>query len=165
MNPEKGKSTDRRTFLKYLIGIISAGIAAALGIPIIGYVISPTLKKGQDQWTQIGIAGKFEADIPQEVTFRTLKKDSWIQRFTDRSVWVVAKGGDKFDVFSPSCTHLGCAYSWFEEEGEFKCPCHRSVFDISGNVLEGPAPRPLDRYETKVQDGRLLIGTLIKGVA
>jgi menaquinol-cytochrome c reductase iron-sulfur subunit len=40
------------------------------------------------------------------------------------------------------------------------CPCHSSVFSVDGAVISGPAPRPLDRYETKVENGKLLLGAL-----
>ena len=40
----------------------------------------------------------------------------------------------------------------------FICPCHASVFSVDGKVLSGPAPRPLDRYMTKIDAGKLEIG-------
>ncbi len=58
----------------------------------------------------------------------------------------------------PICTHLGCAYHWDDPSHTFICPCHTSVFSIDGKVLSGPAPRPLDRYMTKIDDGKLEIG-------
>jgi menaquinol-cytochrome c reductase iron-sulfur subunit len=63
-------------------------------------------------------------------------------------------------AFGPQCTHLGCAYHWEEGERHFLCPCHTSLFSIDGKVMSGPAPRPLDRYETKVDKNRLLLGSL-----
>ncbi len=50
-------------------------------------------------------------------------------------------------AFSGKCPHLGCAYKWRKHKilGQvFLCPCHLSIYDASGQVLDGPAPRPLD---------------------
>jgi menaquinol-cytochrome c reductase iron-sulfur subunit len=64
---------------------------------------------------------------------------------------------EQVTVYSPICTHLGCGYSWDKAEKHFKCPCHGSVFDTSGQVLAGPAPRSLDRLPSKVENGHLFV--------
>jgi Rieske Fe-S protein len=46
---------------------------------------------------------------------------------------------------------------WIAEQDRFFCPCHNGVFDKSGNVVSGPPPRALDRFETKIEDGVLFI--------
>ena len=60
----------------------------------------------------------------------------------------------EFVVFSGKCPHLGCAYRWKENHKKFGrvfwCPCHLSIYDPSGKVLDGPAPRPLDVMPTRV---------------
>jgi len=61
-------------------------------------------------------------------------------------------------AFAPQCTHLGCGYHWDEQKQYFVCPCHSSTFSIDGEVLSGPAPRPLDRYEVRVQGEKLWLG-------
>jgi len=51
-----------------------------------------------------------------------------------------------FLAISRKCTHLGCAVPWISERRQFECPCHSSIFDMTGNVIKSPAPRPLDLY-------------------
>ncbi|RKZ05488.1 Rieske (2Fe-2S) protein, partial [bacterium] len=51
------------------------------------------------------------------------------------------------------CTHLGCTVPWSEKEQKFLCPCHASAFDIRGDVLSAPAPRPLDWLPVRIENG------------
>jgi len=51
-----------------------------------------------------------------------------------------------FLAISRKCTHLGCAVPWIAERKQFECPCHSSIFDITGNIIKAPAPRALDIF-------------------
>lgn len=55
-------------------------------------------------------------------------------------------------AISTVCTHLGCKVYWEPENNRFFCPCHGGVFDINGNVVSGPPPRPLDNYPVEVDE-------------
>jgi len=57
------------------------------------------------------------------------------------------------------CTHLGCTVPWAPGEGQFRCPCHSSLFDVRGEVTGGPAPRPLDLFPVTIVDGELWVDT------
>jgi Rieske Fe-S protein len=46
---------------------------------------------------------------------------------------------------------------WIADRKQFLSPCHNGVFDIHGNVVSGPPPRPLDRYEVKVENDQLFL--------
>ncbi len=90
-------------------------------------------------------------------------------RFKDKhGVWLVRDEGNRIIALKTVCTHLGCTPNWIESRNKFKCPCHGSGFLRNGINVEGPAPRPLDRFKiTLADDGQILIDKSIvyRGVA
>ena len=64
---------------------------------------------------------------------------------------MLTDNGRDFLAMSNICTHLGCRVRWIADQEQFFCPCHNGVFDKDGTVVSGPPPRPLDRYEVKVE--------------
>lgn len=64
-----------------------------------------------------------------------------------------------FIALSRRCTHLGCTVPWDALQKRFACPCHASVYDIRGQVVQSPAARPLDRFEIKIENGRIRVDT------
>jgi cytochrome b6-f complex iron-sulfur subunit len=72
-------------------------------------------------------------------------------------VWIVREEAGLYVLFA-KCTHLGCTPRWLAAEEKFKCPCHGSGFFKDGTNFEGPAPRPLDRFEIALaEDGQLVV--------
>lgn len=59
-----------------------------------------------------------------------------------KPIMIVREDG-RYLAFSLKCTHMGCTVGWNEGERSFDCPCHGSRFAADGNVLQGPAKRPL----------------------
>ncbi|MEW6232522.1 MAG: ubiquinol-cytochrome c reductase iron-sulfur subunit [Chloroflexota bacterium] len=147
----------RRQFLSWAIGSIGAFIAAALGVPLLGYVASPALKTQEKPWADVGATDQFKAGEPARVHYLKEHKDGWIETSSLGSAWVVRQADSSFVVFNPKCTHLGCPYSWEADARQFLCPCHTGIFDITGKVISGPPPRPLDRFQHKVENGRLFV--------
>src|SRR5215813_13199219 len=75
----------------------------------------------------------------------------------DYRVWIIREDEGIYALFA-KCTHLGCTPRWLATENKFKCPCHGSGFYKSGMNFEGPAPRPLDRFQIVLgEDGQLVI--------
>lgn len=58
-------------------------------------------------------------------------------------------------ALSKKCTHQGCNVTYNHSDGNVPCPCHGSVFNTSGAVLNGPASTALKRYNVK-KDGNTL---------
>jgi Rieske Fe-S protein len=79
-------------------------------------------------------------------------KDMEFHDAVGKSVWTNKKD-IPYVAFSGKCPHLGCGYKWRQHKilGQvFLCPCHLSIYDASGKVLDGPAPRALDALPIKV---------------
>lgn len=74
-------------------------------------------------------------------------------------IWVV-RNAEKLFVIYARCTHLGCTPDWKPSENKFKCPCHGSGYTAEGINFEGPAPRPMDRAEVKLDpSGQIVVDT------
>jgi len=165
------KPMTRRRFLAGTLGWVSAGIAAALGIPAVAAVVSPSFREDDLGWSPVARIGKPEPGepdlsvigVPVLTSFTSLVEDAYMKAAPkDVAIYVVNQGNGEFVIYDDRCTHLGCPYSWSDKDREFLCPCHNAVFDEEGRVLGGPPPRPLDRYEYKVENDVLYVGKLFE---
>ena len=61
-------------------------------------------------------------------------------------------------AFEQKCTHLSCAVFYQPAADKIQCPCHNGWFDArTGNVLQGPPPRPLKRLEVVVKGDEIYV--------
>ena len=153
-------TTTRRRFYEAVIVGAQAIIGAALAIPTIGYLLGPTKPRRESDWIEALDIGTLAPKTPVEVSFRKSRVDGWKVINEKKTAWVVKMPDNSVVAYGPQCTHLGCAYHWEEGKSEFICPCHNSFFSIDGTLKSGPAPRPLDRYATKIQGTKLMLGEL-----
>jgi menaquinol-cytochrome c reductase iron-sulfur subunit len=150
---------DRRRFqISAIYGLWSA-MGAVFSVPALRYLFTPPRSaSGAPRWIDAGDISRLPLNEPEEVVFRRNRVDGWKLVSEKSTAWVIRKSENDVVAFSPQCTHLGCAYHYAERSKEFLCPCHTSTFALDGNVLTGPAPRPLDRYEVKLEGNKLLLG-------
>ena len=76
-----------------------------------------------------------------------------VTAFREGKFYLVRLEDGGFLALHRQCTHLGCTVPWIAEQGNFACPCHASVFDVRGEVLNPPAPRPLDLFPVRIENG------------
>jgi menaquinol-cytochrome c reductase iron-sulfur subunit len=157
---EQPEQPTRRRFYEMIIAGAQAVIGAALAIPAIGYLLGPTKTKKEPEWIEATDISTLTLKTPVEVSFRKSRVDAWKVINEKKTAWVVKMPDNSVVAYGPQCTHLGCAYHWEEDKSQFICPCHTSFFSIEGKVVSGPAPRPLDRYQTKIEGTKLLLGQL-----
>ncbi|MET9319108.1 FAD-dependent oxidoreductase [Streptomyces sp. NPDC003038] len=55
----------------------------------------------------------------------------------------------RLHAVSATCTHMGCVVAFNDAERTWECPCHGSRFGVDGDVLQGPALRPLERRDVE----------------
>ncbi len=157
--PQAPQAT-RRGFFEAAIHGMMGLISLALAAPAAVYLLTPAKEKHQEAWAEAGDIAKLAPNSPVELVFRRRRFDGWREIVEKGTAWVVKQEDNSVVAFSPNCTHLGCIYHWDEPNKDFLCPCHTSIFSIDGKVVSGPAPRPLDRFATKTEGTRLLIGAL-----
>ena len=159
--PGNSDEMDRRRFLITMLGMTGGAIAMLFAVPLTGYALSPAMTKEKVEWKVVGNIADFKTGEPMQVKYSFEKIDGWVKNKVSASAWIVKKSETDVIVFSPNCTHLGCGYNWDPAKKAFFCPCHGAIFGPEGEIVSGPQPRPLDRYETKIADGQLQIGKLI----
>lgn len=135
----------RRNFLN-----IAWGAAGALALVETGGVVlsffSPRVVEGE-------FGGVIEAG-----TVDSFPSGS-VTPFTQGRFYLVRMPEGGFLALYRKCTHLGCAVPWNPAEGRFVCPCHASAFEMDGQVINTPAPRPLDRFAVTIVDGIVTVDT------
>src|ERR671930_544910 len=131
----------RRSFFGWITAGIMAVIGTSLAIPLVGYVISPALRRREQPWVEVGRLADLPQGSPKQLEYVATVRDGWMEDKVTKAIWAVKHDGE-LTVFSPICPHLGCGYRWDETDHTFRCPCHLSVYDLDGKVLGGPAPRP-----------------------
>ncbi|SCY63433.1 Glycine/D-amino acid oxidase [Nitrosospira sp. Nl5] len=70
-----------------------------------------------------------------------------VLRKGEKRIAIYRDGEGKLHPLSAACTHLGCVVSWNAVETSWDCPCHGSRFSVNGQVLHGPAAKPLEAIQ------------------
>ncbi|UCC81912.1 MAG: ubiquinol-cytochrome c reductase iron-sulfur subunit [Gemmatimonadota bacterium] len=134
-------ASSRRSFLwKIWLGL--GGLAVLEYIWLAADFLRPRGSGPADDAESIIIAGAVERFSPGSVT-----------AFPTGKFYLARLENGGFLALSRECTHLGCTVPWIDDEARFVCPCHSSAYDMRGDVLNPPAPRALDNYAVRIENG------------
>ena len=142
--PEK----ERRTLLKLILTVL--GIAALIEFAAVIFLyLKPRKTKGpKEAFGDIITAGHID-DFKRDSVTAFRRGQFYLVRFDDGGIMALSR----------KCTHLGCSVPWVASEKRFICPCHSSVFNIKGEVLQTPAPRPLDMFNVFIENNIVKVDT------
>ena len=134
----------RRSFLQLLLTALGITTLASLLYPLVRYLVPP--RKAEKARTLVIAKRDIPLGYAKEIVFN------------DVPVVVVNRPGKGLIALSRVCTHLGCLVHYDRENKQLLCPCHAGTFDLEGNVLSGPPPKPLPVLPLRVDGENIVIG-------
>jgi Rieske Fe-S protein len=152
---------NRKEFVVIATAFLGSIMAVAVGLPGIGFLISPALnKKTSDAWVSAGPLENYPIGDPTLFTFTRTTINGWEKTVNSYGAYIYRKDESSIKAFRNVCTHLSCRVTWEEPDQVYFCPCHDGLFDINGVVVAGPPPKPLEQFETKVEEDVLYLRVL-----
>jgi Rieske Fe-S protein len=136
---------DRRAFVNLFLGGSLLGTVVSFLYPVIRYLIPPRQAEAAAKRILAAKAGEL---APNSAKFF---------RFGSTAAVLVNTSDGQLRAFSAVCTHLTCTVRYEADTGTLFCPCHNGRYDLAGNVISGPPPRPLEAYEVEVAGGDIYV--------
>jgi quinol---cytochrome c reductase iron-sulfur subunit, bacillus type len=166
----EGETVTRRGFMT-ANAMAAGGIAtAAFGLPALGFALGPMFEdQTPDKWQDAGAVADFTEETYVPVVLNIIpaigeagKTTVYVRKYDSSrdkpSPSDKGKPPLPYLAISSRCAHLGCPVRYFQAAQRFVCPCHGGVYDFQGKVAGGPPVRPLDRFYTRVKNGRVQVG-------
>lgn len=143
---KRATHVSRREFAKFL-GLFSGALALSNGFIVIRAIAFPSAPLVGEHFVcnedEVAVGEMFQFEIEGS------KVIPYILIHLEENEW---------RAFEQKCTHLTCAVRYSKTENKIECPCHNGWFSAdTGEVLQGPPPRPLPQLEVVVKDGKVYV--------
>jgi Rieske Fe-S protein len=125
---------DRRRFLDSLLGAGFVSTIVAMAYPVWRYLIPPASGEPVTQSVVAAQASQLKANT------------GMLFKFGSRPGLLIRNPDGELQAFNAVCTHLDCTVQYKADTSQIWCACHNGFYDLSGNVVSGPPPRPLERF-------------------
>ncbi|HZU40062.1 MAG TPA: Rieske (2Fe-2S) protein [Solirubrobacteraceae bacterium] len=160
-----GETLTRRRFMTAGANTAGGVALAAAALPALGFAIGPVFDQASDTWQDVGPLSRFTtaAYLPVVVALEpgigeAGRSIAYVRRHDPAVDGPLKDRYDRIVALSSRCVHVGCPVRYVAAAQSFVCPCHGGVYNFRGIRTGGPPPRPLDRFYTLIQGGRVLIG-------
>lgn len=136
------EKTGRRSFFNRLFQAVMGLWGVAFIAVVVSYIKTPRESKSIDEKvSRVGPLSDLQVDDARFIADER------------QPFWVIRTSSDDLIALSATCTHLRCILQWDKESGRLVCPCHAGAFDLNGNVVAGPPPRPLQSLKVDTRGG------------
>lgn len=136
---------NRRRFLDRLVGAGFLSSLAAMAYPVWRYLIPPA---SGEPATQSVVAAQLSAVAPNS---------GLIFKFGSKPGLLIRTPEGELHAFSAICTHLDCTVQYKADTSQIWCACHNGYYDLAGNVVSGPPPRPLERLVVNQREDDVVV--------
>ena len=113
--------------------------------PVARYIAPPDIPEAQTSRVTAGREGDLKPN------------EGKIFRFGEQPGILVRSAEGEYTAFSATCTHLNCTVQYRADLKQIWCACHNGFYDMSGRVVGGPPPRPLEEFAVNVADGEIVV--------
>jgi menaquinol-cytochrome c reductase iron-sulfur subunit len=160
----EGETVTRRRPFEGGAQAVGGVAVAAFGLPALGFALGPLFEEQlPDTYQDVGPEKDFnpETYVPKVISIvpdagEAGKATIYVRRTDPERDQ--QNSDQPYVAISTRCAHLGCPVRYVTASRRFICPCHGGVYGFQGEVTGGPPVRPLDRFYTKVERGRVLVG-------
>lgn len=161
----EGETVTRRRLMTGTAHTAGAVAASAFLLPSLGFAIGPIFEEIDQPWQDVIGLDELPDDtyVPKTITLVTGvgqagKSTVYLRRRNEQIDTEPADQYNQVVAMSTRCMHLGCPVRYVSAAERFICPCHGGVYDFVGRVDGGPPVRPLDRFYTRIRNGRVEVG-------
>lgn len=149
-------SLGRRRFLQWGLFSTASLTATSIGGIFLRFLLGNSLQIKAGEWVDLGVITDLPPGQIHKVAYSYQTTDAWKRIKQEGALYAYRKEGhETYTALDATCTHLGCLVRWQETAGHFSCPCHEGTFTRDGLVISGAPTKPLRRYVTKIENGRL----------
>lgn len=135
----------RRKFLNYLLGTSVGATLLAIFYPVMKFLIPPEVTEAVQNSV---VAGKVS-----EIAVNSGK----IIKFGNKPVLLIRTPAGDLKAFSATCTHLDCIVQYQPESSGIWCACHNGRYNLNGQNISGPPPRPLEEYTVNTRGEEIIV--------
>ena len=80
-----------------------------------------------------------------------------IFKFGNKPGILVRTASGELKAFSATCTHLDCIVQYRQDTKQIWCACHNGQYNLSGQNIGGPPPRPLEEFQVNTRGDDVVV--------